>query len=446
MQTIGQGEYVTAIVMLMIALLFTQLALQWTNYLINTGREAGEDVLRFKEKLIVVYPYNNNASQVLIVNDWDGSSIVRGYIMLKDNGTFTYIDNNFAIPTGSKIVKTLPKNISSDALRLCIYTQYLNIFCNSTQYLFPGIRLEPGTWYIAPLSIFRNSYVVAIAFNTTIGKWVELPTYIWDINRSWILFYVPQNLSYVWFKEVSSLQIKDTSSWFKEDVLLQDPIITITVCFPKKGCSSITVRPNVKLTTSIVFDGWRIVVANTTTLTYDMNWKVLSMSYGHGDGYPPDPDYTNPGSIYSAQISVSNNWVGVKVNANQYGAYGVFYYGTPSAPIPPPSSAGSWLCGCAQRNNFGDCVAHYICSLSKNTPSNFTTSATLYMSTGSKSNIHDDAGVWWANYWYVYVSVPRQTFTYSITKVYEPNANGIIVLNNGTGIIRIKILQATSKL
>jgi hypothetical protein len=94
----GQGEYVTALVMLAIILVFSHLALQWANHIVDTSRAAGEDILKLKERLTILYPYNSSADRVLIVNDWDGSSVVHGFIVFWANGSYTYIPNTFALP------------------------------------------------------------------------------------------------------------------------------------------------------------------------------------------------------------------------------------------------------------------------------------------------------------------------------------------------------------
>ena len=210
----GQGEYVAAVTMIAIAILFSYLALQWLSYLTSTGAEVGEGVLRLKERLAVVYPYNDSPSQVLVVSEWDGSSAVRGYILLKKSGSYVYVEDLFEVPVGGKIVKSLPVSIDPDVTRLCIYTENLNIFCNTTQpptYL----TLTPGLWYAAPRAFFSNSNATAYGYDSRAGKWVEIPTYLWDANRSWVIFYLPQGIEKVIFRKTPQpLPILNTSTWF----------------------------------------------------------------------------------------------------------------------------------------------------------------------------------------------------------------------------------------
>jgi hypothetical protein len=129
----GQGEYIAAIAMALIAIMFSYLAIQWVGYLTTIGKGVEEEVAKLSEKLAVVYPYNGNLSQVLIVNEWSGSSIVEGFIVLKSNGTYTYLSNSLSLPMNNSTVTALPAKIGSDIYRVCVYTQHLNMFCNNNQ-------------------------------------------------------------------------------------------------------------------------------------------------------------------------------------------------------------------------------------------------------------------------------------------------------------------------
>jgi len=126
----GQGEYVTAIVIALVTAMFSYLAIQWISYLATISRGVEEDILRFRERLTVVYPYNGNSSLVLIINEWSRSSTIKGFIVMSENSEFTYFNDSFSLSMGSSTVRSLPAEVSLGVHKLCIYTQHLNIFCN----------------------------------------------------------------------------------------------------------------------------------------------------------------------------------------------------------------------------------------------------------------------------------------------------------------------------
>jgi hypothetical protein len=218
----AQGEYVAAVTMIVIVVLFSLLAIQWANMIAGMGSQVRDDITRFKEKLVVIYPCNENASQLCIINDWDGTSVIKGVILIMSNSTAYLCTNNLSvvIPIGGKqyLYLTCNLDIVRSARSVCVFTQNLNMFCNTTTtaFLSPFLLkpIETGLWYAIPKSLFGyNNVTIYARVNNSLQT---LKTYIWDANTSWIIFYVPKGTTYISFKITNrSLQILATKDWFQ---------------------------------------------------------------------------------------------------------------------------------------------------------------------------------------------------------------------------------------
>ena len=313
MRSTGQGEYVTAIVILTVMLVFTHLALQWTNHIISAGRGVGEDILKLKERLVIVYPYSND--EVLIVNDWDGSSVVRGFIVLWSNNSYTYIPDTFAVPMGGKALRVLPLSFSSGIARLCVYTDYLNIFCNTTQYQHQALTyliIASNVWYVVPKAVFGGLNATVVGYNSSSRSWVTLKAYLWDANTSWIIFYIPPEITMIYFvKTTSPLDILQTDAWF-DDPQTTKPQAAISASFTgynttypvrKEYVVSDFMFFSTQLIKKFWFNGsaviksisWKVYLPNYTHyvewdhLAYT-GWTMIGLSYS---GVSPPPQWSN---------------------------------------------------------------------------------------------------------------------------------------------------------
>jgi hypothetical protein len=281
----GQGEYVTALVMLAIILVFSHLALQWANHIVDTSRAAGEDILKLKERLIILYPYNNSADKALIVNDWDGSSVVQGFIVFWANGSYTYIPNTFAVPMGGKALRLLPPSLSSGISRLCVFTKHLNIFCNTTQQQYQTLTyllIASNMWYAVPKAVFGGLNATVIGYNSSSRSWTTLKTYLWDANTSWIIFYVPPEITMLYFvKTPSPLSILQTDSWFS-DPQAASPQAYISASFTGLNTTypvqkSYSVSDFVYFSVELIKRFW----FNGTAVVKSISWKVYLPNYTH---------------------------------------------------------------------------------------------------------------------------------------------------------------------
>jgi len=134
----GQGEYIAAVVLTMIIILIVSLAINWARYIENIGKIQVVNLIRSKEKLVVIWPYENDRNRILVVNQWDGASKIEGVLIFtKQNQTLfrTIESNNKYLSVGDiKILslRDLELDIDnpSDIERICLVTIYSNIFCN----------------------------------------------------------------------------------------------------------------------------------------------------------------------------------------------------------------------------------------------------------------------------------------------------------------------------
>jgi len=315
----AQGEYVAAVAMIVIVVLFSLLAIQWTNMIAGMGSQVRDDITKFKEKLVVIYPCNENASQLCIVNDWDGTSIIRGVILIMSNNTAYLCTNNLsvAVPIGGKqyLYLTCNPDIVRSARSVCVFTQNLNMFCNTTTTFFPSLFLlkpiEPGLWYVTPKSLFGHNNVTVYALVN--NSWQILKTYVWDANTSWIIFYVPKGTTYISFKITNKpLPILVTKDWFQvngisnavgEVDICADWVSDIGFKCPPVFAGSCTVTIQVTLVgEKFYFDGQKVV----KQLIYYVQWPSSCVT----DLLIPGKIPRDPCSYNRWVYSVS--WQGVK--------------------------------------------------------------------------------------------------------------------------------------
>jgi len=163
----GQGEYIATVVLVMIIMLIASLAINWARYIENTGKIQVANLMRNKEKLVVIWPYENDRDRILVVNQWDGASEIEGVLIFANQTLFRTIESNntYLSVGGIKILslRDLGFNIDnlSDIKRICLVTIYSNIFCNEyipMKTIIPqNIELEVVS---SPLKVYVSSTVI----------------------------------------------------------------------------------------------------------------------------------------------------------------------------------------------------------------------------------------------------------------------------------------------
>jgi len=312
----AQGEYVAAVTTIVIVVLFSLLAIQWANTIVSISSQMRDDITKFKEKLVVIYPCNENASQLCIVNDWDGTSIIRGVILIMSNNTAYLCTNNLyvAVPIGGKqyLYLTCNSNMVKSARSVCVFTQNLNMFCNTTTTIFPSPFLlkpvETSLWYAIPKSLFGYNNVTIYALVNNSRQ--ILKTYIWDANTSWIIFYVPKGTTYISFKITNkSLPTLVTKDWFQVNGI-SNAGGNVCICgswdegfkCPDAACDAMG-EVNIQVTfvgEKFYFDGQKVV----KQLIYYVQWPKTGEAWGYPGMIPRDP------CSYNARIG-SVSWWGV---------------------------------------------------------------------------------------------------------------------------------------
>ncbi len=167
----GQGEYIAAVVLTMIIILIAMLAINWARYIEDIGRIQVINIVKNKERLIVIWPYEDNRSKALIVNQWDGNSEIKGILviykqqlLIKILNSSAYNNTDLSI-TNIRIVDLknlgLSDNELTDIDRICIITAFSNIFCNEyipmKTVLPEAIGFKIGS---SPLHVYVSSYDV----------------------------------------------------------------------------------------------------------------------------------------------------------------------------------------------------------------------------------------------------------------------------------------------
>lgn len=222
----AQGEYVSAIIMIIIMVLFTILASEWGTYITQLGYKMINDMKSSKENLDLDLQYEDDGYKLFVVNKWSGTSIIKGLIILYNDSMAQYINmSSIIVPVGSAATLSINLSNYSNVDRVCIYTSNLNLFCSSLSKSHQlTLNVEEGYWYAIPKSILGNSSGYKIIESRT-GK--EIQAYTWDANRSYIIFYADTSTTFTIQKSDEQLPILDTKSWFKPNIVA--PLLELDV-------------------------------------------------------------------------------------------------------------------------------------------------------------------------------------------------------------------------
>jgi len=168
----GQGEYIAAVILTMIIVFIAILATNWARYIENVGRMQVVNIVKNKERLTIIWPYEDDKSKALIVNQWDGNSEIKGILVLYNQNPFLKIinissyNNTYLSIADLKILDLRDIGFNSSMLnnidRICIITAYSNIFCN--EYI-PVKTIIPENInfniFSSPLKVYVSSYDIA---------------------------------------------------------------------------------------------------------------------------------------------------------------------------------------------------------------------------------------------------------------------------------------------
>ncbi|MEM0026875.1 MAG: hypothetical protein QXT53_02090 [Ignisphaera sp.] len=213
----AQGEYVSAIIMIIIMVLFTILASEWGTYIVQLGYEIINDMKSSKENLYIDLQYEGDGYKLFVVNKWSGTSVIKGLIILYNNSMAHHLNiSSIIVPVGSSTTLNINLTKYPNVDKVCIYTNNLNLFCSPVS-KSPQLTLnvEKGYWYAIPKNILGNSSGYKIIESET-GK--EIQAYIWDANKSYIIFYADASTTFAIQKSSEQLPILDTKSWFKPNI------------------------------------------------------------------------------------------------------------------------------------------------------------------------------------------------------------------------------------
>ncbi|ADM28676.1 hypothetical protein Igag_1882 [Ignisphaera aggregans DSM 17230] len=165
----GQGEYIATVVLTMVIILIASLAINWARYIENIGRSQVIDIMKSKEKLVVIWPYEGDRNKVLVINQWDGNSRIQGFLIFYGQRLFIKILNNsyrnLDLSIGHSMVIDLKyfelnDNFNDIIDRICVITVFQNLFCNEYMYInnIPSnIKLKISS---SPLQIYVSSHDV----------------------------------------------------------------------------------------------------------------------------------------------------------------------------------------------------------------------------------------------------------------------------------------------
>ncbi|MDK6029115.1 hypothetical protein QPL79_07045 [Ignisphaera sp. 4213-co] len=291
----GQGEYVSATIMILIMVMFTFLAFGWGTYIERIGRYMVNALESSKEALDISILYEGDGVKLVIKNKWDGTSIAKGILILFKNSEIIYLNvEDTVIPVGSLVTIniSLPNFNWGNVDRICIYTNHLNIFCNSIEKLV--LNVEGGYWYTISRQLLgeSKSYVI---IDLRTGS--EIPVYIWDANKSYIIFYVgaTNRTSIAFLESDKPLQVLETKTWFKPLILAPYIELAVNHAFswtlnslcgagPVYGCGNTILYASTSIENEKYwFDGR--AVHYELTVTYSFPKEVSFQYYAGGEVY-----------------------------------------------------------------------------------------------------------------------------------------------------------------
>ena len=103
----AQGEYVMVSLAVAMMILVSLLAYQWITAIQRSGEELIEKVIAKKERLIVLW--NRNSSNIIVVNQWDGESVLRALVTIPNNPDLSprirYFNHTLRVPIAHAISK-----------------------------------------------------------------------------------------------------------------------------------------------------------------------------------------------------------------------------------------------------------------------------------------------------------------------------------------------------
>ncbi len=194
----GQGEYIAAVVLTMIIVSIAILATNWARYIEDMGRMQVVNIVKSKERLTIIWPYEDDRNKILIVNQWDGNSEIKGFLIVYKQQLFvkiinTSFYNNMDLSiTSIKIMDLRDLGLNSSELmdisRVCIITSFSNIFCN--EYIPMKTVLPEGISFVVPSSpirIYISSYdviapIISHGFVTISGYLTNQPNVVYFVR------------------------------------------------------------------------------------------------------------------------------------------------------------------------------------------------------------------------------------------------------------------------
>ena len=303
MRLLARGEASSlygAIVMSLILVIFASL---YSSAMVNLSRqgevyrEVFRDLLDSSSESLDLYW--NSSSGSIYAYSGSGSRVI---YMVASNGSSIIMAVNISlnINPGSRVEllsKDLSQRIAGSQGFLAVFTERGRVYIYRA-----GEGVLSNTY---ALSVVSNLYyAVKVGFDSYTayyydqnGGRVNITTYRWDIDDSYIIFRSPINGTVYLEKISGSLSVLQTRNWFKPpSVDYQKPRITITLPSPWSVTKSYNLYFVFINTTSYTYNpSLGIIVARTITIAPSSATDSVSIQ-----------EYLSEGAVYTATWSISD--------------------------------------------------------------------------------------------------------------------------------------------